>query len=229
MAYAQAETNNVFDYCGCFVCSKKQVWRPSVRIWGLLEAMYCIEESTCDIVGTSAFPQSFGAHRSDSAPTVVIRRPIVIRHQGNCAPLPPLDTPLAVRASYRQIKWHWKNLSTDRNWAANFLFSRESWCLVSISFNSPPLQTPTAGVYRRERGYFYLACCCDQIRGAGTHISGYGSTIWKFLAPDPINQKQRSLLESNDAFVPRLPRLDGRRVVARADISPYVSAARPAP
>jgi len=31
--------------------------------------MYCIEESTCDIVGTfQRPPQSFGAHRSDAAP-----------------------------------------------------------------------------------------------------------------------------------------------------------------
>jgi len=30
--------------------------------------IYCIEESTCDIVGTFQHPQqSFGAHRSDSA------------------------------------------------------------------------------------------------------------------------------------------------------------------
>jgi len=50
--------------------------------------MYCIEESTCDIAETSAPPQpnratAVGAH-------------IVIRCPGNCAPLPPLVTPLLV-------------------------------------------------------------------------------------------------------------------------------------
>jgi len=43
---------------------------------------YCIEESTCDIVGT------FRRLHSHSTPPVVIRRP------GNCSPLAPLVTPL---------------------------------------------------------------------------------------------------------------------------------------
>jgi len=44
--------------------------------------MYCIEESSCDIVGTfRRSPQPFGAPRSDSTP-------------GNCTPLAPLVTPL---------------------------------------------------------------------------------------------------------------------------------------
>jgi len=43
--------------------------------------MYCIEESTCDIVCFLAPPQSFGAPRSDSAP-------------GHFASLAPLVTPL---------------------------------------------------------------------------------------------------------------------------------------
>jgi len=45
--------------------------------------MYCIEESTCDFVGTfRRSTQSFGPLRGDSAP-------------GNCALLPPLVMPLA--------------------------------------------------------------------------------------------------------------------------------------
>ena len=49
--------------------------------------MYRIERSTCDIVRTFWLPpQSFGA-------------PVMIRHPGNCAPLSPLVTPLAVIAN----------------------------------------------------------------------------------------------------------------------------------
>jgi len=40
--------------------------------------MYCIEDSTCDVVGT------FGAFRSDSAPP----SPTVIRRPGDRSPLP---------------------------------------------------------------------------------------------------------------------------------------------
>jgi len=47
------------------------MFKPEV-FW---EQMYCIEESACDIVGT-------------------FRRPIVIRHPGNCAPLAPLTAAL---------------------------------------------------------------------------------------------------------------------------------------
>jgi len=50
--------------------------------------MCCIEESTCDIVGTFyRSPQSFGA-------------PVVIRRTGNCAPLAPLITPLKDNDEY---------------------------------------------------------------------------------------------------------------------------------
>ena len=46
--------------------------------------IHCVEESTCDIVGTfRRSPQSFSA-------------PIVIRRPGNCAPLPAFVTPLGV-------------------------------------------------------------------------------------------------------------------------------------
>jgi len=45
--------------------------------------MYCVEESTCDIVGTFRRPpQWFGA-------------PMVIRRPGNCVPLLPLITALS--------------------------------------------------------------------------------------------------------------------------------------
>jgi len=50
---------------------KNQVWRRHVRTWALPEAMYCTEESACDIFWDFSAP------------------PAVIRRQGNCAPLPP--------------------------------------------------------------------------------------------------------------------------------------------
>jgi len=40
---------------------KKQVWCPQVRTWVFRKQLYCIEESTCDIVGTFRCPpQWFG-------------------------------------------------------------------------------------------------------------------------------------------------------------------------
>ena len=62
---------------------KKQVWRPRVRTW-----MYCIEESACDIVGTSWRP-------------------------GNCA---PLVTPLAERRWFAVAKrkgWYFNRYTGD--------------------------------------------------------------------------------------------------------------------
>jgi len=52
--------------------------------------MYCIEECTCDIVGTFWLP------RSHSAPPAVTWRPHSDSAPGNCVPLTPLVTPLPV-------------------------------------------------------------------------------------------------------------------------------------
>jgi len=55
---------------------KEQVRRPMFEPEVFLYQMQCIEENTCDIVGTfRRLTQSFGA-------------PIVIRRTGNCAPFP---------------------------------------------------------------------------------------------------------------------------------------------
>jgi len=57
---------------------KKQVWYPHGRTWEIFrKQMYCIEGSTCDIVGNFRHPpQSFGA-------------PIVIQRPANCSLLAP--------------------------------------------------------------------------------------------------------------------------------------------
>ena len=48
---------------------KKQVWRPVFKAEDFRKQMYCIEESTCDIVGTfRSPPQPFRASRNDLAP-----------------------------------------------------------------------------------------------------------------------------------------------------------------
>jgi len=55
---------------------------PCSNLRSFWKQMHCIQESTCDIVGIFRRPpQSFGA-------------PIVIRHPGNCALLPPSLRPL---------------------------------------------------------------------------------------------------------------------------------------
>jgi len=48
---------------------KKQVWRPVFEPDIVGKQIFCIEECTCDFVGTfRRTPQSFGAHRRDLAP-----------------------------------------------------------------------------------------------------------------------------------------------------------------
>jgi len=59
---------------------KKQIWRPMLEPEVCRKQMYCIEESTCDNVGTFQRP-----------PPAVIRRP------GNCARLVPLLCPWGQR------------------------------------------------------------------------------------------------------------------------------------
>jgi len=75
------------------------------------EQIYCIEESTCDIVGPFRRPpQSFPA-------PAVIRRPVVIRQQGNSAPL-PLVTPLCLRPGVRSrttSNFGWLEEEPERN------------------------------------------------------------------------------------------------------------------
>jgi len=56
---------------------KKQVCAPMFEPEAFRKHMYCIEESAYDIV-------------------VTFWSPAVIWHQGNCAPLPPLVTPLVM-------------------------------------------------------------------------------------------------------------------------------------
>ena len=72
----------------------KLVCRPYVRTWGLSEAMYCIEEGTCDIVGTFFDP------RSHFAPPPRCGAPVVIQRTGNCASL----APPSLRPCIRYIK-----------------------------------------------------------------------------------------------------------------------------
>jgi len=60
--------------------------------------MCCIEESTCDVVGTFRRPpQSFGVPRSDSAP------PMMIQHQGIVPPFPSSLRPCSTQSS--RIDW----------------------------------------------------------------------------------------------------------------------------
>jgi len=63
---------------------KKQVRCPMFEPEVFRKQIYCIEESTCDIVGTfRSLPQSFGAPPQWFGASIVIRRP------GNCDPLSP--------------------------------------------------------------------------------------------------------------------------------------------
>jgi len=61
--------------------------------------MHCIEESTCDIVATFRRPYSH------LAPLAMIWRPCSGSVLGNCAPLPPLVTPLPPTATVKLEKW----------------------------------------------------------------------------------------------------------------------------
>ena len=74
---------------------KKQVWYLHGRTWEIFrKQMYCIEGSTCDIVGNFRHPpQSFGA-------------PIVIQRPANCSLLAPLRyAPATVLLpNYAQLK-----------------------------------------------------------------------------------------------------------------------------
>ena len=56
---------------------------PMLEPEAFRKQMYCIEESACDIV--------------------TFWSPAVIRHQGNCAPLSPLVTPLVMCNKNRKI------------------------------------------------------------------------------------------------------------------------------
>ena len=68
---------------------KKQVWRPRIQNWGLLEAyVLCIEESTCDIVAIFRRP------RSHWAPHALIGAPTATRRRGMDAPVAPIVTSL---------------------------------------------------------------------------------------------------------------------------------------
>ena len=61
---------------------KKQVWSPVFETEVFRKQMYCIEESTCDVVGTFCRPpQPFGV-------------PIASRRPGNCARRPPRYAPV---------------------------------------------------------------------------------------------------------------------------------------
>jgi len=58
----------------------------------LRKQMYCIEDSTCDIVGTFWLPQPIGAAHSD------LERP------GNCSALPLVVTPLIATQALLQSR-----------------------------------------------------------------------------------------------------------------------------
>ena len=60
---------------------------PHIRIWGLSEEMYCIEESICDIVGTFRCPHS------DLAPREL------------CPPFPPRYAPALKSGVFQVEKW----------------------------------------------------------------------------------------------------------------------------
>jgi len=146
---------------------KKQVCAPMFKPEVFRKQMYCIEEGTCDIVGTFRRPpQSFNPP--------VIGAPIVIRRPGNCA---PLVTPL-IRA------WAcWRNVPaiTRQTYFVvyEYIFVKfHSWRLRAITFLRRTKMSWN-GLWTVTSCF----CCCKQLAHFQCHLiwltSSFANCFWE--------------------------------------------------
>ena len=106
---------------------KKQVWPPMFETEVFRKQMFCVEESTCDIVGTFLCPPQWFC------------TPIVTWRLENCAPLAPLVTPLhAMIGWYRQVIFTVACCHSVKLWAlATRAFRSQHKKYTSLSFAWP--------------------------------------------------------------------------------------------
>jgi len=132
------------------------IFEPEV-FW---KQMYCIKESTCNIVGTFRRPLSL------SAPSQSCGAPALIRLQGNCAPLPRLVMPLVACSSFF-THFLTRLRLLDKNRVVCYLFS-----IGNVATSLSELQQQVDNKLLPHHPYpKYLGVTLDRTLAYRTHLS----------------------------------------------------------